>query len=76
MWKLASHIMVVKVPQIASWVPMCLLPWAQCKRWIPIGLMGCVHTHQKTLEGWGSPNHIWNVMQKTRKNNWKTGKTG
>jgi hypothetical protein len=26
---------------------MCSLPWVQCKRWIPIGSMGCVHTNQK-----------------------------
>jgi hypothetical protein len=46
MWKPTSHEMATKVSQIASWVPMHLLPGAQCKRWILIGSMGCVHTHQ------------------------------
>jgi hypothetical protein len=50
--------MATKVSQITSWVFMCSLPWAQRKKWIPIGLMGCVHTNQRILiiEGWGSPN--------------------
>jgi hypothetical protein len=28
--------------------------------------MGNVHTHQgiPTIEGWGSPNHIWNDVEK------------
>jgi hypothetical protein len=57
-WKLTSHTMATKVSQITSWVFMCSLPWAQRKKWIPIGLMGCVHTNQRILiiEGWGSPN--------------------
>jgi hypothetical protein len=38
MCKPTSHAMVTKVP-------MRSLPWAQCKRWIPIGSMGCVHAH-------------------------------
>ncbi len=31
-----------------------------CKRWIPIGSMGCVHTHWKRLiiEGCGSSSHV------------------
>ncbi len=44
-WKLASCAMATKVSQTTSWVPMHLLLWAQRKRWIPIGSMGCVHTH-------------------------------
>jgi hypothetical protein len=40
-WKPTFDTMVTKVSQIASWLPMCSLPWTQLKRWIPIGLMGC-----------------------------------
>jgi len=38
--------------------------------------MGCVHMHQGILaiEGWDSPNHIWNVMKTIRINNWKARK--
>jgi len=76
-WKLTSHIMATKVLQIASWVLVCSLPWAPHKRWIPIGSMGCVHTHQKMfiIEGWGSPSHVRNVVQKIREDNQKVGKT-
>ncbi len=58
-------------------IPMCSLPWTQLKRWIPIRSMGCVHTHQGLLaiEGWGSPSHVQNVVQKTREDNQKVGKT-
>jgi hypothetical protein len=40
--------------------------------------MGCVHTHQRilTIKGWGSPNHVRSVVQKTRKDNRKVGKIG
>jgi len=78
MWKLASYAMVAKVSQITSWVPMCSLPWVQCKRWIPIGSMGCVHAHQRisAIEGWGNPSHVWSVVEKTREDNWKVGKIG
>jgi len=50
----------------------------QHKRWIPIRLMGCVHTYQGILaiKGWGSPSHVWSVMEKTRGNNRKVGKIG
>jgi hypothetical protein len=70
--------MVTKVLQIASWVPMCSLPWTQCERWIPIGSMGCVHTHRgmPTIEGLGSPSRVRNVMQKIGEDNreaWKIG---
>jgi hypothetical protein len=43
-WKLWSRVMAPKVLQTTSWVFMRSLPWAQCKRWIPIGSLGCVHT--------------------------------
>jgi hypothetical protein len=35
--------------------------------------MGCVHTHQGILaiEGWGSPNHVQNVVEKTEKTSQK-----
>jgi hypothetical protein len=44
-WKLASHTMATKVSTITSWVLVHLLPWAQGKKWILIGSMGCVHMH-------------------------------
>jgi len=68
-WKSTFHPMPTKVSQIASWVLVSSLPWAQCKRWIPIKLMGCVHTHQgmHVIEGWGSPSHIQNVCKKMGK---------
>jgi hypothetical protein len=76
-WKLVFHIMVAKVLQIASWVHVHLLPWEQRKKWIPIGSMGCVHTHQQILasERWGSPNHIRSVVEKTGEDNQKVKKT-
>jgi len=78
MWKLASYTMVTKVSQITSWVPVRSLPWAQHKRWIPIGSMECMHAHQKILaiEGLGSLSHIWNDVQKTKENYQKVGKIG
>jgi hypothetical protein len=65
--------MVEKVSQIASWVLMHLLPWAQHKR-----LMGCVHTHKgkPAIEGCGSPSHIQSVVKKIREDNQKVGKIG
>jgi len=38
--------------------------------------MGCVHTHRGILgiEGWGNPNHVLNVVNKTKENNQKVGK--
>ncbi len=49
----------------------------QRKRWISIGLMGCVHMHQGifVIEEWGSPNCVQNVMEKTGENNQKARKT-
>ncbi len=74
-WKPTSHPMVAKVSQIASWVLVHLLPWTQRKSWIPIGLMGCVHTHRRILliKGWGNPSRIRNVVEKTREDNRKVG---
>jgi hypothetical protein len=59
--------MVGKMSQITSWVVVHSLFWAQHKRWIPIGLMGFVHMHQKIpiIERCGSPNHVQNIMEKT-----------
>jgi hypothetical protein len=75
-WKPTFCAMATKVLWIASWVLVRLLPWAQCKRWIPIKLMGCVHTHRRIpiIERCGSPNHVWNIEEKTKENNWKVGK--
>jgi len=76
MWKLASCTMMAKVSRTTSWIHVHLLPWEQHKRWIPIGSMGCVHTHQRipTIEGCGSPNRIRSVAKKIGKNNQKAGK--
>jgi hypothetical protein len=76
MWKLASYIMATKVLRTTSWVLMCLLPWTQRKKWIPIVSMGCVHMHQRIpiIEGWGNLNHIRTTMEKTREINWKLKK--
>ncbi len=72
-WKQTLRVMVAKVSQIASWVLVRLLSWTQCKSWIPIGSIGCVHTHwgMLAIEGWGCPSCIWNVMQKIGENNQK-----
>jgi hypothetical protein len=75
-WKPTSHTMATKVWQVASWVLVCLLPWKQCRRWIPIGSMGCVHTHWRmhAFEGWGSSSRVRSVVQKTKENNQKVRK--
>jgi hypothetical protein len=54
------------------------LPSAQRNRWIPIRLIGCVHTHQETplIEGWGCTSHVRNAKEKNRENNQKVGKIG
>ncbi len=77
-WKLASFVMETKMSRIVSWLPMYSLPWVQHKRWIPMGSMGCVHTHKRRLaiEGCDSPRCVWNVVEKIRENNWKVGKIG
>ncbi len=74
-WKPAFHAMVAKVLQIGSWVSRAFVAMSACKKWIPIGLMGCMHTHWKMfeIEGWGNPNHVWSAMKKIRENNRKVG---
>ncbi len=75
--KPSSQTMATKVSWIISWVLMCLLSWTQCKKWIPIGSMRCVHTHwgMPTIEGWDNPNHVWNVVEKNGEDNKKVRKT-
>jgi len=75
-WNLTFHAIMTKASWIPSWIHMCSLPWVQCKRWIPIGSMGCVHTNQNitTSEKCSSLNHIWNIVEKTREDNWKAKK--
>jgi len=75
MWKPASYTMARIVSRITSWVLVCSLPWVQCKRWIPIGSMGCVHIHWKrpVIEGCGNPNRVWSIVKKTKKDNQKAG---
>jgi hypothetical protein len=76
MWKPTARTMATKVLQITSWDQMRSLPWAQCKKWIPIRSMGCVQTHRKmlTIEGRGNPNHIRNIIEKNKEDNQKVGK--
>jgi hypothetical protein len=75
-WKPTSHMMATKVSWTTSWVPMASLSWTQCKRWTLIGLMGCMHAQHMilTIEGWDSPNCVWNAMKIIGENNWKAGK--
>lgn len=40
-WRPTSHAIITKVSQTASRVPMHSLPWAQRKKWRPIGSSGC-----------------------------------
>jgi hypothetical protein len=49
----------------------------QGKRWIPIGLMGCVHTHHERLviERCGNLSCIQNVVEKIGEDNQKVKKT-
>jgi hypothetical protein len=77
-WKPTSRTMVTKMSWITSWVHLHSLWWTQCKRWIPIRSMGCVHTHQRipASEGWGSPSHIQSAMEKTGEASQKLGKIG
>ncbi len=76
MWKSTSQIMITKMLWTISWVFVRSLPWAQHKRWIPRGSMGCVHTHcgRFTIEGCNSLNYILNIMEKIGEDNWKVGK--
>ncbi len=68
-WKPSFHAMVTKVSWIVSWVPMHLLPWMLHKRWIFIRSIECVHMYQKipTIEGWGNPSNVRNVVKKLGK---------
>jgi hypothetical protein len=68
-WKPTFHAMAAKMLQTSSWVPMHLLPLVQCKRWVPIGSMGCVHTHWgkpiiENAEGKVAPEMLWKKMGK------------
>jgi hypothetical protein len=75
-WKPTSCAMATKVSQITSWVPVCSLTWVQRKKWIPIRLMGCVHTHWKMLaiKWWGGLNYIQSDVENTREDNRKVKK--
>jgi hypothetical protein len=68
--------MASKMSQTALWVPVRSLPWVQHKRWIPIGLMRCVHTHRRRpkIKGGGSLNHVRNIVKKIGEDNRKVGK--
>ncbi len=68
MWKPTFRTMVAKVSRTTSWVLVHLLPRMQCKRWIPIGLMGCVQRIH-AIKGWGNPSHVRNVVEKTGEDN-------
>jgi len=75
-WKPISHMIATKVSWTTSWVPMHSLPWTQCKRWIPIESMGCVHMHWRipTIERWGSPSHVRSDVENNAENNQKSRK--
>jgi hypothetical protein len=77
MWKPTSCAMAIEVWWTSSWVLVHSLPWVQCKRWIPLKLMGCMHTHQgrHTIKGCDNPSHVWSNVEKTREYNWKDKKT-
>jgi len=70
-WKPSSRVMAIKKSHTPSWVPVRSLPWAQCKNWTLITLMGCVHTHQGILriEGCGIPSHVWSIVEKDGEDN-------
>ncbi len=69
--------MATKVSQTTSWVLLRLLPWAQCKRWIPIRSMGYVHTHWRLgIQGYDSLKHIRSDVEKIGEDNQKVGKIG
>ncbi len=77
-WNLTSCAMAIKVSQTMSWVPLCSLPWVQCKRWIPIRSMGCVHTHwgRPAIERCDSLSYIQSTMETIGEDNQKVGKIG
>jgi len=58
--------------------PYVLIIMAQHNKWIPIRLMGCVHTRQGRLaiEGCGSISYIRSVVKKIGEDNQKVGKIG
>jgi len=64
------------VLQTISWVLVCLLPWVQRKRWIPIGLVGCVHTRhgRPIIKRCGNPSCIQSIVEKIGENNQKAKK--
>jgi len=74
----SQHFVAAKVSWITSWVLVCLLPWTQHMKWIPIGSMRCVHTHQgmPTIKRWGSPSYVQSAVEKTREDNQKLKKIG
>jgi hypothetical protein len=78
MWKLAFHTMEAKMSWIASWVLMHSLPWVQCKRWILIRSMGCVHTHwgRLVIDGCGSLNLVWSNVENIGEDSLKVRKIG
>ncbi len=71
-WKSTFRAITTKALRIASWILVHLLPWVQRRRWIPIWWMGCVHMHKRifVIEGYGNSNHVWNIMEKIREDNW------
>jgi hypothetical protein len=75
-WNLTSCTTATKMLWTTSWVLMCSLPWAQCKRWTLVALMGCVHMHRKIpiIERCGNLSHIQNVVEKDGQDNRKVGK--
>ncbi len=72
-WNLTFRTMVTKVSRTTSWILVCSLPWVQCMKWIPIGSMGCMHTHR--MNGCDTYTHIENIVEKTNEDNWKVKKT-
>jgi hypothetical protein len=46
------------------------------KKMYVVILVPCGRLHFICIEGWGSPSRVRNVMEKTRGNNQKVGKTG
>jgi hypothetical protein len=58
--------------------PYVLIIMAQRNKWIPIRLMGCVHTHQgrPAIEGCGSISRVWSVVKKIGEDNQKVEKIG
>jgi len=58
--------------------PYVFIIMAQRNKWIPIRLMGCVHTHQgrPTIEGCGNMSRVRNVVKQIGKDNQKVAKIG